>query len=491
MIYGESDTPLHPKTLTKFTAKGIPIILHRRAMARATFIVSGPRPDPDDTLSAHLLRRANARTATHVARQLLKAKMYSMKYLVPPAELPDHADVNKLRNVEAVHARRYWDAWFAEIGHTEWHRRSMNPASATLDAISKFVSGITLRWITYHNLSPYHGFLHTPTDYPTLIYDLLEPYRGLSDFIVMQTLLNTSDEKDWIPHSVNAVKNWLGSSTYVPLTRQIVTHQELLHGIVLSLKYYLLGKQRKFHIPLPGKPTGGRPAKVQFKLYGRQAGKTDFWKAAHALSAEPHTVSPPTATPVRGVPTTQPAASMAARRRVAAKLAPIPADFCVIDIETSGLVPSNDHIIELGALRVRDWAVTGELSRLVKAPVQLNTTIRELTGLTDEMLDDQGADLDQALDEFTAFVDRDTLVGHNVNFDLRFIEQALSRCGRAALTPNTIDTRTRTRKLVPGLASYKLPDLAETLNLPLKPAHRALEDCKATLALLKHLTSED
>lgn len=79
----------------------------------------------------------------------------------------------------------------------------------------------------------------------------------------------------------------LDEKVYIPLTRQIVTRQEMLHGVVLSLKFYFLGRQKKFLIPLPGKPNGGRPAKVEFLLYGRHAGKTDFWaqaKEAHKKS---------------------------------------------------------------------------------------------------------------------------------------------------------------------------------------------------------------
>jgi hypothetical protein len=68
------------------------------------------------------------------------------------------------------------------------------------------------------------------------------------------------------------------------LPRQIVTRQELLHGAVLSLKYYLLGKQRKFLVPLESQPKGGRPPKVKFLLYGRHAGRTDFWDEARRLS---------------------------------------------------------------------------------------------------------------------------------------------------------------------------------------------------------------
>jgi hypothetical protein len=86
--------------------------------------------------------------------------------------------------------------------------------------------------------------------------------------------------------AIEAVKNKLNDKTYVPLTRQIATYQELLHGEIISLKYYCLGKQRKFHIPMSGKPNGGRPAKINFLLYGRHAGKTDFWKVAREVSKD-------------------------------------------------------------------------------------------------------------------------------------------------------------------------------------------------------------
>lgn len=57
---------------------------------------------------------------------------------------------------------------------------------------------------------------------------------------------------------------------------------------VLSLKSYVLGEQRSFMIPTVDKPNGGRPRKVVFRLYGRQAGKTDFWRAAKKVSESTH-----------------------------------------------------------------------------------------------------------------------------------------------------------------------------------------------------------
>lgn len=279
MIYGESDTKLDQQILDKIARKGVPIILHRRNMTQPIYINGGLRPDPQDTFSAQIIKRRQSRTRTHIARQLLIAKMKSMSYLVDPEKVPQFASIKLLRNIEAKHAKKYWRAYFARLGHPEWTRREKNPASEALDGASKFISGIVLRWITYHHLSPYHGFLHEPTDYPSLVYDLMEPTRGIFEAILLEAFLSTNN-KNWLVYSISTLKEALDEQVYTTLTRQIVTRQELLHGTVLSLKYYLLGRQRKFLIPMPGKPNGGRPPKVDFLLYGRHAGKTDFWEKA-------------------------------------------------------------------------------------------------------------------------------------------------------------------------------------------------------------------
>jgi DNA polymerase III epsilon subunit-like protein len=502
MIYGDSDTPLDTRILAKITGAGVPVVLHRRNVARSVFISAGPRADPDDTLSAHLIRRSQSRVSTHIARQLLLAKMDSMKYLTDPLPVLPYTPIDKLRNIEAVHAKAYWDAWFARLGHPGWHRRDDNPAAATLDAVSKFLSGITLRWITYHNLSPYHGFLHTPTDYPTLVYDLLEPYRGLTDAVTLRTLLTVPEQKLWIPRAIADIKGWLNTQTYVPLTRQIVSNQELLHGAVLSLKYYLLGRQRKFHVPLPGKPKGGRPAKVEFMLYGRHAGKTDFWKVAKQVSEQPYEPGESTNTaplPENEAASAQVAAKVATHkpgraahkttnpRNRTPKIPILPYDYVVIDIETTGLVADHDSIIELAALRVRSGKITASYGQLVKSPAPLNETIRELTGLSDEILMQEGIGIRDALRGFLAFVGSEHLVGHSIGFDLRFINQACYREGMALLTQPTTDTQTLARKLIPGRTTYKLGDLAAEAKIHVPQAHRALADCHTAHQLLEWL----
>jgi hypothetical protein len=282
MIYGESDTPLESKILDKICRKGIPIVIHRRNMSQPIYIYGGLRPDPEDTLTYQVTKRQQSRSATHVARQLLDAKMRGMSYMVKPKNLPQFAGVKALRNIEATHAKKYWDEYFKQLRHPEWTRRSRNPASEALDGASKFISGIILRWITYHHMSPYHAFLHETTDFPSLVYDLMEPYRGMFEARLLEVFLTTPEER-WVPVSIAVLKDMLDEKVYVPLTRQIVTRQELLHGAVLSLKYYCLGKQRRFLVPMVGKPNGGRPPKVEFLLYGRHAGKTNFWEIAREV----------------------------------------------------------------------------------------------------------------------------------------------------------------------------------------------------------------
>ncbi len=189
----------------------------------------------------------------------------------------------QLRNIEAVHAKRYWRAYFNELGYPEYTRRGDNPASAALNAASKFISGIVLRWIIYHHLSPYHGFLHRPSDYLSLVYDLMEPTRGTFELELLKTWKNGAVPDMWLASGISSIKESLNTKVYTGLTRQIVTRQELLHGTVLSLMYYLAGKQRKFLVPTETKPNGGRPPKVKFLLYGRHAGKTDFWNEAREI----------------------------------------------------------------------------------------------------------------------------------------------------------------------------------------------------------------
>lgn len=282
MLYGES-CDLPQAFFEKSAFYKIPIVIHRRNMPRAVIVCPTLPPDQENLLTKQILFRENDKKRSYITKKLLQAKFKSMSWLVPVERdlLFKLVSTEKMIAVESWHAKRYWKEYFSKLKISGGRRKNNNDAKKILDAVSKFVSGVILRWILYHNLSPYHGFLHKPTDYPALVYDLMEPYRGYFDKVVFDTLNEARNknggEEKIMGMAIENIKNFLDTKVYVEATRQIVTFQELLHGVVLALRAYLLGNTRRFIVPLPSKPNGGRPINVGYQLYGHKAGITNFW----------------------------------------------------------------------------------------------------------------------------------------------------------------------------------------------------------------------
>ncbi len=290
MFYG-SLCDLSEDFITAMTSYNIPVSFHKRNMHKSSWILPSISTSKDDILTSHILFRENIKKRTYVSKRLLSAKFESMKWLIPRPFGFDgkYLEVDEMIAIEAWHAKNYWGKYYTELGYPDFHRRGKrNVVSNTLNATSKFVSGILLRWITYHHLSPYHGFLHKPTDYPALLYDLIEPYRGYIDEVVFLAIKEAKEqevsEDNYLTWTIDNIKDFLDKKVYVPETRQIVTFHELLHGIVLALCSYLRKETKRFIVPQPGKPNGGRPIKSGYRLYGRSAGRTDFWEEASRIS---------------------------------------------------------------------------------------------------------------------------------------------------------------------------------------------------------------
>lgn len=151
-------------------------------------------------------------------------------------------------------------------------------------------------------------------------------------------------------------------------------------------------------------------------------------------------------------------------------------DYVVFDLETTGLSPAADKIIELSALKVKDGKVTETFSSLVNPgrPIPYGATV--VNGITDEMVKDAPSIL-KVLDDFLVFAQDTILVGHNIHsFDMKFLSIAAQNQGKT-ITNDYIDTLYLARKCLPQLAHHRLVDLAEYFRFSTKGAHRALNDC--------------
>lgn len=162
------------------------------------------------------------------------------------------------------------------------------------------------------------------------------------------------------------------------------------------------------------------------------------------------------------------------------------ADYAVVDVETTGLDPGVDEIVEVGALVVRGGVVTGRFSAVVRRGAPVPDNVLRLTGISAEELS-KGEELREAIERFGDVVGLLPWVGFNVGFDRDFINAACDVCGAEPFENQVVDVLRLAKKTLPRLPRHRLEDVAEYLGVSTEGQHRALRDCEITLDVLKLL----
>jgi exonuclease, DNA polymerase III, epsilon subunit family len=165
----------------------------------------------------------------------------------------------------------------------------------------------------------------------------------------------------------------------------------------------------------------------------------------------------------------------------------IPMNYVVFDIETTGLNPKYEKIIELGAAKVRDGKVTDTFSTFVNPGKGLPERITELTGIYDTDVIN-ALYIEDVLDLFIDFAGDDILLGHNLIFDYSFVKKAAVN-QKKKFDRIGIDTLRIARRFLAGLESKSLGSLCEYYQIQLQ-AHRALNDALATHELYQRLVKD-
>ncbi|HEX2193187.1 MAG TPA: DEDD exonuclease domain-containing protein [Acidimicrobiales bacterium] len=161
--------------------------------------------------------------------------------------------------------------------------------------------------------------------------------------------------------------------------------------------------------------------------------------------------------------------------------------FCVVDLETTGAAPATCAITEVGAVRVRGGECLGTFSTLVNPGVPIPPEIVVLTGITEAMVL-PAPPIEQVLPAFLEFAGDAVVVGHNVRFDLGFLQAAAAGGGYQRLANRFVDTCALARRLVRDeVPDCRLSTLARRFRLAHQPTHRALDDALATVDLLHAL----
>jgi DNA polymerase III epsilon subunit family exonuclease len=161
--------------------------------------------------------------------------------------------------------------------------------------------------------------------------------------------------------------------------------------------------------------------------------------------------------------------------------------FVVVDVETTGGSPATSSLTEVAAARYRGGERIGTYQTLVRPDERIPPFITALTGISDAMVID-APPIGAMLPSFLEFLGGAVVVGHNIRFDLGFLNQALVSTGRDPIANPSVDTLALARRLVRDMVpNCKLGTLAAVLRLQNQPSHRALNDVLATGDLLHAL----
>lgn len=154
-------------------------------------------------------------------------------------------------------------------------------------------------------------------------------------------------------------------------------------------------------------------------------------------------------------------------------------NYIVIDLETTGLDPSHDEIIEIAALKILDGVVVDKFETLIKPESKIPKFITQLTGITNEMVNDAPS-IKNALPVLLKFIGNFIIIGHNVNFDINFLYDNLLNYNQLYLSNDFIDTMRLSRKIFKDFENHRLITLISKFNINIISSHRALKDCIAT-----------
>ncbi len=171
----------------------------------------------------------------------------------------------------------------------------------------------------------------------------------------------------------------------------------------------------------------------------------------------------------------------------------IDSEYVVFDIETTGLSPRFNKIIEIGAVRIKDGRVQDKYSRFVNPEVPIPYSITKLTSINDNMVL-EAPTIEEVLPEFLDYVGDAILVAHNASFDTGFIKEFAKRQG-LPFDYTIVDTMTLAHILIPELGKYTLDRLCKQFNVSLENHHRACDDAAATaeifVKMLKMIKAKD
>jgi DNA polymerase-3 subunit epsilon len=155
-------------------------------------------------------------------------------------------------------------------------------------------------------------------------------------------------------------------------------------------------------------------------------------------------------------------------------------EFVALDVETTGLAPGRHRIIEVGAVIIRNGELVANFSKLINPGRSIPQFITKFTGISPQLVA-RSASAEKVLPRLREFIGDRPIVGHNIGFDLNFLNFEADRCRLSpAFAETGIDTIVLARRYLTGMRRARLDAVASALHVPMRNRHRALPDAQIT-----------
>src|SRR5690554_2292431 len=152
--------------------------------------------------------------------------------------------------------------------------------------------------------------------------------------------------------------------------------------------------------------------------------------------------------------------------------------YVVLDFETTGS-QADDEIIQVGLVTIDEHNIKERYSSFVKPRKLIPPFITQMTKITEEMVKDAPT-FEEVITEMLPYLSDRILVGHQISFDLAFLQRALEQCGYSTYDGMVLDTISTLRICYPGLSSLQLSMVCDSLEIAHERPHQADSDAEVT-----------
>lgn len=154
-----------------------------------------------------------------------------------------------------------------------------------------------------------------------------------------------------------------------------------------------------------------------------------------------------------------------------------------VDIETTGVSPLNNRMIEIGIIRINPDASLKSYTTLVNPDQPLSYFIKNMTGIEQSEVD-EAPRFEEVSSDIKSMLENAVFIAHNARFDYSFIQSEFGRFGHL-FSAKTLCTVQLSRKLYPAMKRHSLAHIIETFQIPVLCRHRALDDAKVMYEWLR------